>query len=305
MARLTTVSIAFCLSAALSAAGEPEEEAQNFEASVFTVLWNDEARSPAVCAGRPKWFLSVVPVAVEVDEALEPRLLCGDESYILKVLHFDPAHRLALLESALRVPGAVPLKQSRTSRLKPGSDLICLASGDFCRTTVAGKDNAYLGRPFHQPLLRVRIEDAERFCCPGTPLINAEGELVGILTEGKLAADGEAHAIPSVQLRKLVSDFKRHRRSGLVWIGLVFHDLSTTPQVLEVRPDSPGMRAGVETGDIVVELDGIEIDHIDALTEAVYGLPAGRETSMKVLRSLETIDLTLVPEFARDAAPSP
>jgi len=305
MAKLLPLPAA-CLACTFAAAALAEGDSEPVQRqSVFPVAWDEDTRSPGVCAGAPNWFLSVVPSTVSIDSLAQPIIVAGEETIPARILHIDSIHRLCLLEAEREVADASPFAIAPTAEIKAGASLFCLASGESCRTTLAGKDRVYFGQPLHQPLLRIRVEEAEKFCCPGTPLLDAQGRLVGILTARKLHAEGEAHAIPSPQLRKLISDFQMHQRSGLVWIGLVFHDLSTTPEVIEVRPDSPASRAGLERGDIVLEIGGAEVKHIDALTEAVYGLPAGRETSIKVLRELEALDLSLVPEFATEHAAAP
>lgn len=276
--------------------------------SLFTVAWGDEDHALAVCAGAENWLLSIVPDSVPLGAPSDRRvtILAGERTIFASVLHVDPSHRLCLIESDGPIPGAVPLEIAEHAEAKAGTNFYCVASGEKCRTALAGKDRVYLGKTLRQPLLRVRVEDAENFCSPGTPLIDSEGRLAGILTARKLQSEGEAHAIPSTQLRKLVSDFKLHRRSGPVWIGMVLHDQSTTPEIIEVRPDSPAEEAGLAKGDVVLEVGGSEVKHIEALTEAVYGLSAGVETTIKVLRQLEPVEVRLVPEFAvgvSDAAP--
>lgn len=266
----------------------------------ITIQWSESDSTPAICLGRPSWFISIVPASVGLEGVKEPRLQLGEDSYLSKVLYLDPHQRLCLIECTADLPDVAPVSLTAPGNFLPGILLHCRSGKEACRSTIAGKERSYFGEMLPMPLLRVRVEDGKQFCHPGMPLFNPEGELAGILTERTLATPQEAHAIPASQLRKLIEEFERFQKSGNVRIGVLFHEETSTPEVLEVRPDSPAEKGGIRVGDIILKVSGNEVETLDELADFCSEMTAGRETKITVLRGLEKLDLVIVPEFCQD-----
>lgn len=273
-----------------------QEAKSTFEPVV--VIWAAGLETAAVCLGKKHWFFSVIPDELEPEDLQSPQLRQEDVTVPVEVIHIDHEQRLCLLECTSGKIACEPVTLSSTVGVSPGQMLRCQSEDGTCRTTVAGKDFSYLGAPLPMPRLRVRVEKEKQFCHPGMPLFNQAGQLEGVLTNQVLSSSSEAYAIPASQLRKLIEDFDRYHRSGKVWVGLVFHDDTATPEVLDVRPDSPASEAGVRVGDVVLKLNQTSIDDLDKLTESIHELPAGKKVALTVLRGLEQHTLDLVPEFA-------
>jgi S1-C subfamily serine protease len=134
----------------------------------------------------------------------------------------------------------------------------------------------------------------------GGPLVNMNGELVGVNTAivGPSGGNiGIGFAIPgnmaSVILEHL-SEYGEVRRGQL---GLVAQDL--TPElaqafglqrqggavVAQVTPDSPAEKAGVRSGDVIVSLDGRALASSSDLRNAVGLLRVGTRINLGVLRN--------------------
>jgi len=267
--------------------------------STATISWTDKISSPAVCLGRDHWFVSILPKGVERSVADEVSLEVSKKKFPARILFLHPSLQLCLIQGPEGLPKFRSHPLADFDSPEAGTKLHCRTPRSNCRTTVAGKDYHYLGKPLPVPLLRVRIAEENHFCKPGTPLINASGELEGLLTERVHGVESQAHAIPVAQLHKLVHEFERFKRSGKVWVGMVFHKMSTTPEVLEVREESPARKAGVVAGDVVIELNDQDVENLTELAEMVRSLPAGAKTELTVLRGLERVELALVPEFSK------
>ncbi|MBU6180413.1 MAG: PDZ domain-containing protein [Verrucomicrobia bacterium] len=269
--------------------------------STVSVMWSADTVSPAVCVEKGGWFVSVIPANIPLEGLVMARLLTDEGEQAGHLLHLDANDRLCLIESDQgHVRGRpVPLGECLTP--KPGEKAECLSGSGACRSTVAGKDWSYRGEHFRLPLLRLRVSEAGSPCGAGTPLVSEEGHLIGILTDHALESSGELHAIPANRIRKLVEDVKRHHRSGPVWIGLLLHRESSTPEVVEVKPGSPAAEAGVKEGDVILSIGKGAIGSYDDLVEAILNLPAGETVEMKVLRGLDEHSLTITPRFAEVA----
>lgn len=60
--------------------------------------------------------------------------------------------------------------------------------------------------------------------------------------------------------------------------------------VTDVVPDSPAAKAGVESEDVITEIDGVAVDNPKVLIDAVMAKKAGEEVTLKVLRDGQTVE---------------
>lgn len=291
------ISVLFALGFLASA---PAKEG---EARVFQLEWKSGLSSLGLCIERGDWILAVIPKEIESQSTTGPTLEAGKSSLSTEILYFDPIQRLCLLQTESVIEGATPMAVASSPGPRPGDTLTCCFSKSKCQTTVAGKEWSYRGKTFQLPLMRVRLADPEgKGCKPGTPLFNKDGEVEGLITEHTLDTKGEALAIPASRVRKLVRDVKKYDRSGPVWIGLVFHNHSSSPEVIEVKPDSPASEAGIEEGDVILSVNDEPVQDLNELSEIVLSLPAGEKATVEILRGLKNKEVTLVPQFAKVSA---
>jgi S1-C subfamily serine protease len=66
--------------------------------------------------------------------------------------------------------------------------------------------------------------------------------------------------------------------------------------ISEVLSDGPAQRAGLERGDLLLELDGEPITGVDRLHRLLTAERAGREVEIRLLRRGKRQSITLVPE---------
>jgi serine protease Do len=127
----------------------------------------------------------------------------------------------------------------------------------------------------------------------GGPLVNVQGEMIGVTTALLGGAQGIGFAIPVDRVRRIVDDLLRFGEVRPVWIGVRGRTLTSgeegleTPRGFRVRsvaPDSPADRAGVKVGDMVVSVDGTPIDSKEAFQTALSTKGPGRPLKL-LLRS--------------------
>jgi len=147
----------------------------------------------------------------------------------------------------------------------------------------------------------------------GGPLLNAEGELVGINTAVYHGAQGIGFAIPIDTAARVVRELIEEGAVSPVWLGVSFQDL--TPQlqqamglpesvrgalVNQVRPDSPALQAGVRRGDIVTHMDERPVSSARAFFEMLEIAVDGQELRLTLRRGDATQKLRVraqeVPE---------
>ena len=142
----------------------------------------------------------------------------------------------------------------------------------------------------------------------GGPLFNSAGEVIGINTmiiSPSGASAGVGFAVPSAVVQEIVVAIEDQGRVTRGWLGVGIQSVTSQiaaalnmddenahgALVSSVESDSPADRAGVQTGDIIVEFDGQRVDDIRALSKIVKMTKPGSEVAILVLRGAESIEL--------------
>ena len=136
----------------------------------------------------------------------------------------------------------------------------------------------------------------------GGPLVNTRGEVIGINVLLLPGADGSSRhgfAIPTKHAARFVAALGRGPVSP-GWLGLVVteEDLEQRDQagvtVMDVAPDGPAAAAGVQEGDVIVELDGLQTRNLAMLVHLVSAALPGTAVKLKVVREAGAVDLSAV-----------
>jgi len=155
----------------------------------------------------------------------------------------------------------------------------------------------------------------------GGPLVNLDGEVVGINTAIRTSnggSDGISFAIPSSTLKSVMPELVSEGRVSRGWIGVSIQDV--TPELAEsfgadthsgalvsqVIDGSPAAKAGLRSGDIVLRVNDKDVKSATQLSTLVAGLNPGSEVELQVLRdgSRKTISLELGEREANATAQS-
>jgi serine protease Do len=134
----------------------------------------------------------------------------------------------------------------------------------------------------------------------GGPLVNLEGEIVGINTAIKvsqLGNTGIGFAIPSNMARSVADQLRSQGRVRRAWLGVNIQNV--TPDlarglgqgapgkgalVAQITPGSPAEKAGLQPGDIVTALDGIAVATSKDLQRMVLERRIGQRVQLTVWR---------------------
>ena len=155
----------------------------------------------------------------------------------------------------------------------------------------------------------------------GGPLFNLHGEVVGINTAIIASADGLAFAIPSNMVRDMLEQLKDHGKVVRGWLGIRMQPLTADlaselgldrPQgalVAEVMQDSPALKGGLKSGDVIVMVDGEPVEDPQDLAREVGLSPPGSKIKIAVVRNSkrQMINVTLgaFPEDGEVVAKAP
>jgi S1-C subfamily serine protease len=229
----------------------------------------------------------------------------------------DPDTDLALLrvDEPVTLPAAV-LGDSK--RLKRGQLVIAIGNPLGFESTVTTGVVSALGRSLRSRTGRL-IDDViqtDAALNPGNsggPLVSSHGEVVGINTAVIMGAQGICFAVAANTASFVLGELVRHGRVRRAFIGVAAQHTAIPPRrrhaagltqdravmVSTVETGSAAARAGLRPGDILIGLDGQTIGGADDLVRALTGEKIGKHVALDVLRGVERLTLSVVPEERR------
>ena len=133
----------------------------------------------------------------------------------------------------------------------------------------------------------------------GGPLFNLQGEVIGVNSQIFTRSGGSiglSFAIPSKVVRNIIEQLKVNGEVVRGWLGVSIQNVDRTlaesfdldrPRgalVAQVGKDSPAERAGIESGDIIVEVDGEQIEVSADLPHVIGLIAPGSKVPVSVIR---------------------
>ncbi|MFA6090983.1 MAG: trypsin-like peptidase domain-containing protein [Candidatus Gracilibacteria bacterium] len=239
------------------------------------------------------------------------------EEFTGKVLSFDPSTDLAIMQSydvdGKKLTDREPVKFAKNGNsLEVGDFLIAIgnALAEFKNTVTFGVVSA-LGRTIEagntgngEMELLTGLIQTDAAINPGNsggPLVNLDGEVVGINTAIASNASGLGFAIPlsEKEVQYLINSVEKNGIIKRAFIGIRTTSLTpdiakslknstiTSGDLIVNTPDaiianSPASRAGLESGDIITEAAGTALENGITLRDVIKDKIPGDEITLKV-----------------------
>jgi serine protease Do len=242
-----------------------------------------------------------------VDQADTVTVLLKDGRQLKgKVLGEDTLTDIAVVQVAATGLPAADLGDSQN--LQPGEWAIAIGNplgldntvtmGIISATGRSGSDIGILDR-------RVRYIQTDAAINPGNsggPLLNAKGQVIGVNTAIIQGAQGLGFAIPIGSAQLIARQLVQTGRADHAYLGVQMADI--TPElrdrlqqnenikipnepgvlIIQVVPNSPAARAGIETGDLIQSIDRKSIRKTDEVQQVVEELRPGTVIDLKAKR---------------------
>lgn len=131
----------------------------------------------------------------------------------------------------------------------------------------------------------------------GGPLINSEGNVIGINSIKITSAEGIGFAIPINIVKPIIEKFKQDGKFEEAEIGIFAYDKNVIPYlnngvkfdtgiyIANISKDSQCQKAGLKEGDIITKIDGKELNKMSDLREYIYNKSPGEEVNLTILRN--------------------
>jgi S1-C subfamily serine protease len=228
-----------------------------------------------------------------------------------RVLGVDPDTDLALLRAdGVRDLHYASLGNSKS--LRRGQLVIAIGNPLGFESTVTAGVVSALGRSIRSVSGRT-IEDViqtDAALNPGNsggPLVSSAAEVIGINTAIISGAQGICFAVASNTAQFVLSEIIRHGYVRRAYIG-VSGQTAPIPRrhavmagvenkmgalLAQIEPDGPAGQAGLLPGDVVIRLDGVDVNGVDDLIRVLDRDRIDRKLAMDVLRMgrLRAIDI--------------
>jgi S1-C subfamily serine protease len=152
----------------------------------------------------------------------------------------------------------------------------------------------------------------------GGPLLNIEGDLIGINTAVYQKAQGIGFAIPINKAKRIVRELIREGRVRFPWLGVDLQELTEELRgyfnlaekgrgmlINDVIDGSPAVKAGLKRGDIILSLEGIPILSLSDYRDALGEYTAGDPLNLKIFRKGKELTVSVEPspfplDYARE-----
>jgi serine protease Do len=246
------------------------------------------------------------------------------KEYPAKVLAQDPAQDIAVMK--IDGSGFPTLNLGDSGTLKIGQTVIAIGNslGEFSNTVSRGiisglKRNVTAGSGFGDTEQLTNIIQTDAAINPGNsggPLLDINGDVIGINVAMAQGAQNIGFAIPGNQIKKVVDQVKTTGKISTPFLGIRYLPVDKTVQSennlpfdygvlvargskltdLAVIPGSPADKAGIVENDIILTVNETQINDKNSLGNLISQYNVGQQITLKVWHKGNTKDIGVTLE---------
>ncbi len=257
------------------------------------------------------------------DTGADYTVLTNDgKKYPAKVLARDPVQDLAVLKIEADHLPVIQLGDSDTLELGQTAIAIGNSLGEFRNTVSVGvisglqRTITASGVSFGSETIQgvIQTDAAINPGNSGGPLLNLQGEVIGINTAIVSGAQNIGFAIPVNQAKRDIQSVKATGDIKITYLGVRY--TAVTPEFAKVEnlpveygallrgsdegpaivSDSPAAKAGLQAEDIVLKVNGTKVDQDRPLMNLVQRYNVGDTITLKIRRGNQELDVSLILE---------
>ena len=228
-------------------------------------------------------------------KAIKLRILfAGGETREGEVLGVDDLNEIALVRVKLDgKENFTPLKLGDSSKVQPGQFVATIGNAYAC---INNDNQATFSMGTVSGVFRLtgvteykgNLIESSAAINPGStggPMVNLDGEVVGVASKHYALSRFQGTAIPIDQIKLNLEDVKNDKDIVSGYFGATFKDTV----VSKVDANGPARKAGLRQGDQVVEVDGVFIKNREDIFTMLGRTPGGTTTNIFVKRGEKTM----------------
>jgi putative serine protease PepD len=224
----------------------------------------------------------------------------GDEEEA-RVVGTDSSTDIALLELANADRDLTPLELGSSGSLSIGDPVLAIGSpfgleGTLTTGVVSGLDRELRAPDGFTIDGAIQTDAALNSGNSGGPLLDRNGRVVGVTSQIESTTGGNVgigYAVPIDTVRKVVDALQRDGEVQHAYLGVQLEQSSEGVVLAEVVDGGPADQAGLQSGDLVTEVDGEAIESAADLRSAVTAKQPGDELTLDVTRDGDSQTITV------------
>ena len=196
-----------------------------------------------------------------------------------------------------------------SSNIYVGDDVIAIGNplgiefqGTTTKGIVSGLNRTFTFEENGQKVFMEGLIQTDASINPGNsggPLINMEGEVIGVNTVKLSEAEGIGFAVPINIVKPIIEKLERDDKFEEATLGIYAYDKEVIPYmdskiqltkgiyVSSVDRFGPCGTTSLKVGDIIVSIDNVELNKMTELREYIYSKAPGDEVILKVIDGTE------------------
>ena len=232
----------------------------------------------------------------------------GDEEYKAKVVGADPLSDIAVLQLETK-DKFTPVAFGDSDKARIGDWVIAIGNpfglGGTVTSGIISARNRSIGLSRYEDY--IQTDASINSGNSGGPLFDMNGDVIGINTAilGRSGNVGIGFSIPSNSAKIVIDQLIKFGETKRGWLGVRIQDV--TKEIAEVEkldeprgalvasvaPNSPSEKAGVKSGDIILEFNGEKIEQMKELPMIVARTEVGKKVKVKIWRNKKEIIKTI------------
>ena len=232
----------------------------------------------------------------------------GEKKFKAKVIGADPLSDIAVLQIETKEK-FTPVNFGNSNKARIGDWVIAIGNpfglGGTVTSGIISARNRSIGLTRYEDYIQTDASINQGNS--GGPLFNMDGDVIGINTAilGRSGNVGIGFAIPSNSAKQVIDQLIEFGETKRGWLGVRIQDV--TKEIAEVEnlgkprgalvasvaENSPSEKAGVKSGDIILEFDGQVIQEMKELPMIVAKTKVGKSVRVKIWRNKKEITKTI------------
>jgi len=148
----------------------------------------------------------------------------------------------------------------------------------------------------------IQTDAAINFGNSGGPLVNTRGQVIGINTAINWGSENIGFAVPVDVLKGILPQLREHGKVRRGYLGMEVQDVSPEAadafdlegtrgaMVMRVLEGLPAAEGGLEPGDVILEMDGTEVENTRHLIDYVSAKGPDSKVELELLRDGERLE---------------
>lgn len=139
----------------------------------------------------------------------------------------------------------------------------------------------------------------------GGPLINLDGNIIGITSVKITSAEGIGFAVPINIIKPIIESYMKEDKFEEASLGIFAYDKEVIPYldekldvkkgiyVAQISLDSPIIKENLREGDILTKIDNLELTKMSDLRKYIYTKKPDEKVNLTILRNNKEIQITV------------